>query len=348
MPKRSSGEDSGRGSRGTRRPAGRTAVGPGGRRDGQPLIFGWGRHLTRAQKQRYRGLFVIASGALIFLIIAVVIGIGALQQYFFRPRFPVATVNGHTVERQWYDKNVAYSQFVLTHQLQNEQNQLQGLFADQQATIAATATANAKANPGLAATQTPVPPTATATLAASAAPATSTTASPAVAATPATPAATGTPAATPTPVPTFNPQQSATAASLQQAFNQNQSRFQGVQQQVVQDLIDADLMRQNEAKFGISVSTADIRKQAQQTIKEVGGNATYQQLLQQAHLSTGDFDRIQANLVLKQKYRSYFAAHPDQAPPPTPTPAPTGTPKPAPGTTPVPTPAVTPTPTPTP
>ena len=39
---------------GRRGAAGRQTARLEGRRDGKPLIFGWGAHLTRAQKARYQ------------------------------------------------------------------------------------------------------------------------------------------------------------------------------------------------------------------------------------------------------------------------------------------------------
>ena len=124
------------------RQAGRTtAVGPGDRRDGQALIFGWGSHLTRAEKQRYRERFVLAGGIFVFLLVAGVIGWGALQQYFFRPRTSIAKVNTTSIERQWYDKNLAYDRFVLQHRTQDAQTLYQALVANQHANADATATA---------------------------------------------------------------------------------------------------------------------------------------------------------------------------------------------------------------
>jgi hypothetical protein len=288
----------------TARPAsGRTtAVRPGDRRDGQPLIFDWGRHLTRAQKQKYREGFVIACGAFIFFVIALVLGFGALQQYFFKPRFAVATVNGQAIERRWYQKNVDYQRLVLRREFLDAQNQLQNVQVNVQANAAATATAQASSQPAAAGPT----PAATATAAAS-------------------PATTGTPTPTLTPEPTFNPEQSATAAVLQRQMARDQSQFATVDQQVIEDLIDAQLMRQQAAKFGINVSKNDVAAQVQKTTASVGGEALVQQLFKEAQLSQGDFEQIQYNVILKQKFESYFAEHADQAPAPTPTPAPTAT-----------------------
>lgn len=303
-----------------------TAVGPGDRRDGQPLIFGWGGHLTRAQKQRYRTRFVIAAGAFVFLLVALVLGIGALQQYFFKPRFAVATVNGDVVERQWYEKNVAYTQFVLQHNFQDAQNQLKALNANNLANANATATALATSTPPTTPTVTPQ---ATSTAAAST-----------------TPAGSPTPANTPTPAPTLNPQQSATASALQQTLAEDQAQFQGVQQTSVRTLIDDQLMRQNASKFGIAVSSDEVAAQAKKTTTQIGGDAVLKDLLNQAHLSQNDFNQIQYNVVLRDKYQAYFATHPAAAPPATPTPRPAAAPT-VEGPT-LPTPTAQPTPAPTP
>jgi len=268
----------------------------------------------------------------VFFVIALVIGIGALKQYFFAPRTPLATVNGQSVERQWYQKNLAYNQFVLQHQIQDVQSQYQALAANLQANAAATATANPQPS------TTPAAAQATATLAPSPS-------SQGTAQTSETPA--GSPTATFTPSPTFNPQETATVGSLVSQFNTDQTAMQSVNEQSLDDLIDVDLMRQNAGKFGITVGSDHVAAQAKKTTDQIGGEATLKQLFQTAHLSQGDFDQIQYNAVLKDKFQAYFAAHTDQAPPPSPTPTEPPTATPLPGPQP-PSPAATPTPVPTP
>lgn len=350
--------------RGTKQPSPRsttrtTAVGPGDRRDGQPLIFGWGAHLTRAQKQKYRERFVVAVGAFVFLLIALVIGIGALQQYLLKPRAAVASVNGSTIERQWYDKNLAYTQFVLQHQTQDIQSQYQAIVANQQANAHATATEN----PQPSASGAPGPSAGASASASSAATPAAAGASPSPAASSsvasagesaaasgaASSAAAATPALTPTPSPTFNPQESATVAALSNAFAADQRQLQSAQQQTIENLIDADLMQQNAAKLGISVSSDEVSAQAKKVTDQIGGDAALKDLLNTAHLSQGDFNQIQHDIVLRDKFQAYFADHPDAAPTPSPTPvpSPTATSAPVEGPQP-PTPAATPTPVPTP
>jgi len=297
----------------------RTAVRPGDRRDGQPLVFGWGRHLTRAQKQRYRQLFVVAAGAFVFVLVALVLGIGALQQFYFKPRLAVATVNGQKVERQWYDKNVAYRRFVLQHEGQDEQSQLQGIYTN----AFAKATATASAQPA-AAEASPAPQPSAAAGAAS-----------------------GTPSAAPTPAPTptLAPEDAARASALQAQLSDTSTKFSGVEEQTVQDLIDALIMRQNAAKLGITVSQSDVSDQGQQTTDELGGEDAVKDLFTQANLKQSDFDQIQYDLALRTKFEEYFADHPDAAPAASPTPAPSPTPEVSVGAGPVPpTPTALPTP----
>lgn len=306
-----------------------TAVGPGDRRDGQPLIFGWGSHLTRAQKQKCRERFVLAGGLFVFFLVVLVIGIGAIQQFYMKPRFAVAKVNGDTVELQWYQKNLDYKRYTLSRDYQSKQNALQALQANVGANAAATATADA--SPG----STPAP---TATIAATDTPLPAAIAS-------AVATNVGTPAATPTPAPTFNPEQSATAAAVRQDLNTDQTEFTSAETQTVQDLIDADLMRQNASKFGINVSSQEVSDREKTFTESIGGDSALKDLFSNAHLSQRDFDQIIDNQVLRDKFQAYFADHPADAPPPTPTTAPTEAPTPAglvgpqpPTPTPVPTP----------
>ena len=317
------------------RPKGRqTAVGPGDRRDGQPLIFGWGGHLTRAQKQKYRGRFVLAAGLFVFFLVAVVLGIGALQQFYVQPRSAVATVNGHTIERQWYEKNRDYTTFTLQHDAQDVQNQFQALTANVQANAQATSTALGTPPPGStpsagasAGATTPATPAGSAAPSGSAGASAASASAPSASVSPETSAST-TPSATstPTPAPTFNPTQQATAAALQEKFSGDQSGLSVANQQTLENLIDTELMRQNAAKFGISLSQDDINAQVKKTTDQLGGDSVVKQLSDQAHLSQNDFTQIQSDLTLQGKYQQYFAAHPGDAPAATPTTAPTPVP----------------------
>jgi hypothetical protein len=379
-------------------------VRPGDRRDGEPLIFGWGRHLTRAEKQRYRERFVWATGGLVLVIVAIVLGIGAFQNFYQHPRYAVARVNGDTITLDWYNKNLNYKRTLLQTEYQNSQNQLQALTAN--VVAAATATATTLGTPG------PTTPTPGASGAASSSgqaaqassggaagssgaasntsagaaagpPSAGSGSGPGAASGPSSTAggssaagndgaaanassagsasgqaaasgsptgtATSAPTSTPTVVPTFNPVQSATAAALQNTLDAANTAYSSAEQQTVDDLIDADLMRQNAAKFSVTVTNDDVSAQEKKDADALGGDTGVKNMLQNAKISQGDYDQIEYNVVLKQKFQAYFAANPGAAPTATATAQPTPSPTEAPVTGPVPptpTPTATPVPTP--
>jgi hypothetical protein len=157
------------------------------------------------------------------------------------------------------------------------------------------------------------------------------------------------PTSTPTVVPTFNPVESATAGALQQTLNTDNTAYAAAQEQTVEDLIDAALMRQNAGKFGITVSNDEVSAQEKKDADAFGGDNGVKNILQNAKISQSDYDQIEYNAVLKSKFEAYFAAHPEAAPTPTATVQPTPSPTALPVTGPVPpTPTPTPTPAPTP
>jgi MarR-like DNA-binding transcriptional regulator SgrR of sgrS sRNA len=275
---------------------------------------------------------VLAAGLFVFFLVALAIGIGAFQQYYLKPRFAVAKVNGDTIEQQWYQKNLDYTRFTLSRDYQNKQNTLQALQVNVGANAAATAAANATAGNTPEPTSTPL--------------ATSTPLPAAVASVVATEVGTAT--LSPTPAPTFNPEQSATAASVRQDLNTDQTQFTSAETQTVQNLIDADLMRQNASKFGITVSQQEVSDREKTFTEQLGGDSALKDLFNNAHLSQGDFDQLTYNQLLRDKFQAYFADHPGDAPPPTPTTAPTAAPTTAAAGPQPPTPTATATPVPTP
>jgi parvulin-like peptidyl-prolyl isomerase len=80
-----------------------------GRRDGTPLLFGWGRHLTRAQKARIQrnaayGFF----GAVTIAVLGTFL-FGVLQQIVFIPNATFLRVNGTSVSQDTYRKTLAFN-----------------------------------------------------------------------------------------------------------------------------------------------------------------------------------------------------------------------------------------------
>lgn len=77
------------------------------RRDGKPLIFGWGGHLSHNEKVRFqqRATWAVA-GLIAFLIVAVIVG-AWLNINVITPGLPITTVNGQQIPQSTYRKLVA-------------------------------------------------------------------------------------------------------------------------------------------------------------------------------------------------------------------------------------------------
>lgn len=95
------------------------------RRDGKPLIFGWGGHLSHSDKVRIqRRATWAAAGTVILLILAVLIGFWVNINIVI-PGLPITTVNGHVITQAQYRKMVAFQ----TQLELNKINGPHGLFA---------------------------------------------------------------------------------------------------------------------------------------------------------------------------------------------------------------------------
>jgi parvulin-like peptidyl-prolyl isomerase len=77
------------------------------RRDGQPLIFGWGGHLNRTQKIQLQRLAVWSFIAFILLIIVVVFAAFWTNFNVVIPNLSIANVNGQNISQSTYRKMVA-------------------------------------------------------------------------------------------------------------------------------------------------------------------------------------------------------------------------------------------------
>jgi parvulin-like peptidyl-prolyl isomerase len=78
------------------------------RRDGKPLIFGWGGHLSHNEKVRIqRRATWTAAGGVILAILAVFIGFWVNINIII-PGLPVTTVNGHVITQAQFRKMAAF------------------------------------------------------------------------------------------------------------------------------------------------------------------------------------------------------------------------------------------------
>ena len=79
-----------------------------GKRDGKPLIFGWGKHLSHNQKVQIqrRATWTAAIGVIV-LIIAVIVGFW-VNMNVITPSLPITSVNGQPIPQALYRKMVAF------------------------------------------------------------------------------------------------------------------------------------------------------------------------------------------------------------------------------------------------
>ena len=114
------------------------------RRDGKPLIFGWGGHLSRSDKIIYqrRAIWSITT-AIAVLIVAVIVGFWVNVNVIV-PAQPITSVNGHNISQAEFRKLLAVkAQLELNkikgvHGLQAQSNALNTQVAAQQSDIDAT------------------------------------------------------------------------------------------------------------------------------------------------------------------------------------------------------------------
>src|SRR5215469_9220044 len=80
-----------------------------GRRDGKPLLFGWGGHLTRVQKNRIQSRAAYGFFAAVIILIVGVLIFGIIQQNVLIPNQTIASVNSHNISQDTYRKLLAYN-----------------------------------------------------------------------------------------------------------------------------------------------------------------------------------------------------------------------------------------------
>ena len=104
-----------------------------GLRDGKPLIFGWGRDLTRAQKTHYQHLALWSFISVICVAIVGTMAFGVFNELVIVPNKTIVTVNGVNITQDAYRKELAYQAQTLWNKLQNEIAQKNAIQAKVQA-----------------------------------------------------------------------------------------------------------------------------------------------------------------------------------------------------------------------
>jgi parvulin-like peptidyl-prolyl isomerase len=87
------------------------------RRDGKPLLFGWGKHLSRRQKNKIQSRAFWS-----FVVVAIIAVVGVLGYAYYNinygiPGQPIVTVNGHVIPQSLFRK----LNFYLAQDLTNQQ-----------------------------------------------------------------------------------------------------------------------------------------------------------------------------------------------------------------------------------
>lgn len=103
-----------------------------GRRDGTPLIFGWGGHLTRTQKNQLQARAAYAFFGVVIVALLAVFVFGWIQQNYLIPNQAIVTVNSVGVTQDTYRKQLAYEAQTLWNTLQSELKQQATLQAQAQ------------------------------------------------------------------------------------------------------------------------------------------------------------------------------------------------------------------------
>jgi len=100
-----------------------------GKRDGKPLIFGWGGHLSHSQKERLRVRSIWTTAIIFALLIVVVLAGFWININVITPGLAITSVNGHAIPQSLYRKMVALQ----AQQADNQLNGPNGLIAQRDA-----------------------------------------------------------------------------------------------------------------------------------------------------------------------------------------------------------------------
>ncbi len=77
------------------------------RRDGKPLVFGWGKHLSHTEKIRFQRRATWGLAAVIVLLLSTVIVSSWINFNIVVPGLAITTVNGHAIPQSEYRQMVA-------------------------------------------------------------------------------------------------------------------------------------------------------------------------------------------------------------------------------------------------
>ncbi len=90
-------------------------------RDGRALLFGWGRHLTRSEKEALQRRLAMLGGVLVFSLVAVILAVAFVADEILPGMSPVATVNGTEISLRTYATRLGFERNRLRSEFQNLQ-----------------------------------------------------------------------------------------------------------------------------------------------------------------------------------------------------------------------------------
>lgn len=119
-----------------------TAHGVEARRDGKPLIFGWGKHLSHKEKIQFQRRAIWGFTALIGLVLVLVL-IGTWINYnIILPGQTITTVNGHQIPQSEFRKMAALQTLLKNNDLNGRNGLTAQRIADEKQDAAVLATIN--------------------------------------------------------------------------------------------------------------------------------------------------------------------------------------------------------------
>jgi hypothetical protein len=115
-----------------------------GKRDGKPILFGWGGHLSHKQKIQLQrratwGAAIVFALLIVFVLVGFWININVIT-----PGLPITSVNGHQIPQSLYRKMVALDAQLSQNQLNGphgliaQQNSLRTQVANQEKSVSTT------------------------------------------------------------------------------------------------------------------------------------------------------------------------------------------------------------------
>ncbi|HEY7350583.1 MAG TPA: peptidylprolyl isomerase [Ktedonobacterales bacterium] len=94
------------------------------RRDGKPLVFGWGKHLSRRQKTKIQARAFWTFAIVVILAVVGVLGYSFYYVNYAVPAQPIVTVNGQKIPQSLFRKLNFYLAQDFSNQLASVQQQL--------------------------------------------------------------------------------------------------------------------------------------------------------------------------------------------------------------------------------